>query len=174
MPGDTPHINDIFSADEMVRIRGRIHNMADKVQGHEITQENHRVEINRLNEAVRELRQSSVNQSQFMGLVADILELRTNSATKTELTAAVSLHNLKLDAIAANQAAMEKAQDKVNAERKADQEKINGIFSKLAFFIIFAVLAAVLGLVIANKGAIGKGISSMKVIPGVVAKGAIE
>lgn len=160
---------DEFSGSELDRARARIHNLADKVQGHEIFLENHRVEIARLNEAVRDLRSSTVNQAQFMGIVADILELRTSSVTKTELTAAVSLHNLKLDAIAASQVSMEKAQEKVNAERKADQEKINAVIAKVAWFIILAVLAAVLGIVLANKGAIGKGVSSVKIMPDLVA-----
>lgn len=149
-------MGDEFSADEMTRVRSRVHNLADKVQGHEITQENHRVEIARINEAIRDLRQSCVTQTQFVSIVGDILELRTNSATKTELTAATSLHNMKIDALTSVIAGLKESQVTGNAERKAAQEKTDAVIAKVAWFVVLAVLGAILTLVINNKSALSK------------------
>jgi hypothetical protein len=166
-------MGDEFSHDELTRVRARIHNLADKVQGHEIALENHRVEILRLNEAIRDLRQTTVTQGQFVTLVADILELRTNSATKTELTAATSLQSVKMEALIASIGSLEKAQTAANAERKAAQEKTDAVIAKVAWFIILAVLSAVLALVITNKGSIARAATALKPMVEVLAFGPV-
>lgn len=127
--------SELFSQDEWRRIRARIHNLSDRMQGHALFLEQHRSDIKHLDEAVRELRLSMVNQPQHLALVNEVVEIRKDSATKGELTSVTTLLTLKLDAVL-----------------KA-QEKTDNNLSKVMWIVLTAVIGAVLGMVILKGGA---------------------
>lgn len=56
---------DLFHDDEMRRLRARMHNLADMVQGHALFLEAHRIEIERNISDIRELRAMTVTHAQL-------------------------------------------------------------------------------------------------------------
>lgn len=124
-----------FDDNEAKRIRARIHNLADKVQGHEIFLETHRSEIARNKEDLIELRRTVVFQSQFQNISQDLSDLRIVAATKAELVSEKMLINSKLDSMEKN----------LNAIREA--------FGWGIKIIVGAVIMALMALVL--KGKIG-------------------
>lgn len=132
---------DIYAKDELTRIRGRVHNMADKVQGHEIFLEAHRVEIDRTKQDVAAMR---------LEFAAQIAQVRADHATKMELTAFTQL-----------------ASEKMSTLQKSI-DKANDTLGKVAWIVITAVIAAVLGLVLVNRTAIAQSVRDLGVLPDVV------
>lgn len=126
---------EMFDGDESKRLRARIHNLADKVQGHEIFLETHRSELARNKEEILELRRTVVYQPQFQNISQDLSDLRIAAATKSELVSEKMLINSKLDAM---------------------EKNLNGIREAFGWgmkIIVGAVLMALLALVL--KGKIG-------------------
>lgn len=123
---------DVFSADEITRIRGRIHGMADKVQGHEIFIEQHRVKIERTEHDVEELRRT------MMSMFADI---RGTTASRGDLAAATAVIDLKLNSQAEQMKGIKDSIDKSNA---------NTVW--LVRLVIGAIVLAIVGFLL-NGGA---------------------
>lgn len=125
----TENRHDEYVGSEMDRARARIHNLADKVQGHEIFLENHRVSLQRNQEEINEVRRT---------LLQSISDLRATSATKQELVNATQMIDLKL-------ASIEKT---VNAS----SESITWAVRVVLGIVIAAVVAAAFAV---KTGAIG-------------------
>lgn len=123
---------------EIDRVRARIHNLADKVHGHEIFHETHRVKIEANEREITELR---------LDIHTALAGVRTETATKTELAAFTALSTEKM----------------VNLQRGID--KANGILEKLAWTIIIAVILAIMSLVIVKRDAVGGALSWFQIIP---------
>jgi CHASE3 domain sensor protein len=144
---------DEFTGNEMDRARARIHNLADKVQGHEIFIEKQREILARVEKEVTTMRMEFIQQvaSVRADATQQVTALRADSATKTELSAFTALATEKMG----------------NLQKSID--KANDTLGKVAWIVITAVIMAVLGLVIVNRSAIGKVASSVSFMPDVVA-----
>lgn len=81
-----------YTGTETDRIRARIHNLADKVQGHEVFLEQHRSDLARNRDDIRELRQQT-----------------TQYVTQSQLVSEKTLLMNKLDTIAGDVAGIRKA-----------------------------------------------------------------
>lgn len=127
---------------EMERVRARVHHLADRVQGHTIFVEEHRVRIDRSEKDIGALR---------LEMFAQFAMFRAEHATKTELSAATNL-----------------AAEKMNTLQKGI-DQANKTLERVAWIVITAVIIAVVGLVIVKRDAVASVVSKIRLMPDVAA-----
>lgn len=134
--------HDEETQSEMERVRARVHHLADRVQGHTIFIEEHRVRIDRSEKDIAALR---------LETLAHLATFRAEHATKTELSAATNL-----------------AAEKMNTLQKSI-DQANKTLERVAWIVMTAVIIALLSLVIVKRDAVASAVSSVKLIPDVAA-----